>query len=282
MRLLFEIYDRMLTLQTDHLETIAARDEPADVVLRAACVDVIETSIDFLLEGTVFFRDVHMLSQPRQQEVTRRRRQYHDTFAALLEKGQAEGLYRTDIPRGVLVAHFFADVHYLPTWFSTDGPETKEQVAAQLTELALERGRGLLPAADLGLQRVLLAAQRAELLLQLADAGLRLVADGLGVEGPSPAGQVLAGSAELLHGEVAGSDQRQQRRGVGEGVLEVFEGEAVDEHGGHGCPSGSGSLVMLRSWGIGDSQAFAAAVVGVAALGGAAEVDRSVSWVNDS
>ncbi|GCE75189.1 TetR/AcrR family transcriptional regulator [Cellulomonas biazotea] len=135
--LLFAIYDRMLTLQTDHLETIVARGEPVDATLRAACVDVIETSIDFLLEGTVFFRSVHMLSQPRQQEVTRRRRAYHDTFTALVEKGQAEGLYRTDIPRGVLVAHFFADVHYLPTWFSTDGPETKEQVAAQLTELFL-------------------------------------------------------------------------------------------------------------------------------------------------
>lgn len=135
--LLFAVYDRMLTLQTDHLEAIAARDEPADVLLREACVDVIETSIDFLLEGTVFFRSVHMLSQPRQQEVTRRRRAYHDTFAALLEKGQADGHYRTDVPRGVIVAHFFADVHYLPTWFSPDGPETKEQVAAQLTDLFL-------------------------------------------------------------------------------------------------------------------------------------------------
>ncbi|MDC7123548.1 TetR/AcrR family transcriptional regulator [Cellulomonas fimi] len=135
--LLFAVYDRMLTLQTDHLEAIAARDEPADVLLRAACVDVIETSIDFLLEGTVFFRSVHMLSQPRQQEVTRRRRAYHDTFAALLEKGQADGHFRTDVPRGVIVAHFFSDVHYLPTWFSPDGPETKEQVAAQLTDLFL-------------------------------------------------------------------------------------------------------------------------------------------------
>ncbi|AEE46769.1 TetR/AcrR family transcriptional regulator [Cellulomonas fimi] len=135
--LLFAIYDRMLTLQTDHLDAIVARGEPIEVTLRAVCVDVIETSIDFLLEGTVFFRSVHMLSQPRQQEVTRRRRAYHDTFAGLVEKGQAEGLYRTDVPRGVLVAHFFADVHYLPTWFSPEGPETKEQVAAQLTELFL-------------------------------------------------------------------------------------------------------------------------------------------------
>ncbi len=101
------------------------------------CVDVIETSIDFLPEGTVFFRSVHMLSEPRQKEVTRRRRQYHDVFAGLIERGQEEGLYRTDIPRAVLVAHFFSDVHYLSNWYSPEGPEDKVLLAQQLTDLFL-------------------------------------------------------------------------------------------------------------------------------------------------
>jgi hypothetical protein len=34
-----------------------------------------------------------------------------------------EGLYRTDIPRAVLVANFFSDLHYLPQWYSADGLE---------------------------------------------------------------------------------------------------------------------------------------------------------------
>jgi len=135
--LLFAIYERMLSLQTEHLTAIVGRGEPTAATLRAVCVDVIETSIDFLLEGTVFFRSVHMLSAPRQQEVTRRRRAYHDTFAGIVERGQAEGIYRTDIPRGVLVAHFFADVHYLPTWYSPEGPESKTLLAHQLTDLFL-------------------------------------------------------------------------------------------------------------------------------------------------
>jgi AcrR family transcriptional regulator len=135
--LLFAIYERMLSLQTEHLTTIVARGEPTAATLRAACVDVIETSIDFLLEGTVFFRSVHMLSAPRQQEVVRRRRAYHDTFAGIVERGQAEGIYRADIPRGVLVAHFFSDVHYLPTWYSPEGPESKTLLANQLTDLFL-------------------------------------------------------------------------------------------------------------------------------------------------
>ncbi|KQM81347.1 TetR/AcrR family transcriptional regulator [Agromyces sp. Leaf222] len=135
--LLFGIYDRMLSLQKEHLDAIIERGGAVGDVVRAVCVDVIETSIDFLPEGTVFFRSMHMLTAPRQSEVTRRRRDYNDTFAALIEQGQAEGLYRSDIPRPVLIANFFADVHYLSHWYSPEGPEGKTLLAEQLTDLYL-------------------------------------------------------------------------------------------------------------------------------------------------
>ncbi|MET4782938.1 TetR/AcrR family transcriptional regulator [Glaciihabitans sp. UYNi722] len=135
--LLFGIYDRLLSMQKSRMDDIIARGGQTDDVVRAVCVDVVETSIDSLREGTVFFRSAHMLSAPRQLEVTRRRREYHDAFAVLLERGQAEGLYRTDIPSAVLIAHFFSDTHYLPQWYSPDGPETTTVVAGQLTELFL-------------------------------------------------------------------------------------------------------------------------------------------------
>ena len=135
--LLFSVYERMLSLQTEHLEDIVGRGTSTAQTLHDVCVDVVETSIDFLPEGTVFFRSVHMLSEPRQKEVTRRRRQYHDVFAGLIERGQDEGLYRTDIPTAVLVAHFFSDIHYLSTWYSPEGAEDKVLLAQQLTDLFL-------------------------------------------------------------------------------------------------------------------------------------------------
>ncbi|MET1015604.1 MAG: helix-turn-helix domain-containing protein, partial [Leifsonia flava] len=46
--LLFAIYERMLSLQKSHLDEIVARGGAVDAVLRAVCIDVIETSIDFL------------------------------------------------------------------------------------------------------------------------------------------------------------------------------------------------------------------------------------------
>ncbi|TLQ01085.1 TetR/AcrR family transcriptional regulator [Nesterenkonia salmonea] len=135
--LLFGIYERLLSLQRSHLEAALSKGGSAEEVLREVCVDVIETSIDFLPEGTVFFRSMHLLSEPRRAEVTRRRREYHDRIAALIERGQDEGSFRTDIPRSVLIAHFFSDLHYLSHWYSPEGPETKQEVAQHLTDLFL-------------------------------------------------------------------------------------------------------------------------------------------------
>ena len=135
--LLFGIYERLLTLQKAHLDEIIARGGSVDDVLRAVCIDVLETSIDHMEEGAVFFRSLNMLSAPRRQEVTRRRRAYHDEFAELVSRGQAEGIYRTDIPVAMLVAHFFSDVHYLSHWYSPEWPEDKTLVAEQLTDLFL-------------------------------------------------------------------------------------------------------------------------------------------------
>jgi AcrR family transcriptional regulator len=136
--LLFGIYERMLTLQQEHLDAIVARGLPTTDTLRAACIDVLETSIDALPEGTVFFRSSHMLEPSRQAEVTRRRRAYHDVFAGIIARGRAEGSYRDDIPTAVLVANFFSDVHYLSNWYSPTGPESKRQVAEQITDLFLK------------------------------------------------------------------------------------------------------------------------------------------------
>ena len=135
--LLFGIYDDLLTLQKSHLDAIIAAGGDVEDMMRAICADVLETSIDHLREGSVFFQSLHLLSEPRRVEVSRRRREYHDAFSAVIERGRREGRFRVDIPVGVLVAHFFSDAHYLAQWYSPGGPESAALVAAQLTDLYL-------------------------------------------------------------------------------------------------------------------------------------------------
>lgn len=135
--LLFDIYDRILTVQHEHLTEIIARGLPVPETIRLVCEDLIITSIERIREGAVFFRSQHMLSEDRLEEVKQRRREYNEVFADLLRRGRSEGSVRTDMPLPVLVANFFSDPHYLAYWYSPDGSLSKEEVAAQLTELYL-------------------------------------------------------------------------------------------------------------------------------------------------
>jgi AcrR family transcriptional regulator len=135
--LLFDIYDRLLSMQREHLDAIVARGLDAQATIRLVCEDVIITSIEGLADGAVFFRSQHMLSEKRQREVKKRRREYNDAFETILENGRAAGVFRTDIPPAILIANFFSDVHYLAQWYSPGGPLTKQQVASELTDLYL-------------------------------------------------------------------------------------------------------------------------------------------------
>jgi AcrR family transcriptional regulator len=135
--LLFDIYDRLLSLQRAHLDEIVERGRGAAETLRLVCEDVILTSIDGLADGVVFFRSQHMLSEKRQREVKRRRREYNDAFESILNRGRDAGIIRTDIPPAILIAHFFSDVHYLAQWYSPGGALSPYQVATEITDLYL-------------------------------------------------------------------------------------------------------------------------------------------------
>jgi AcrR family transcriptional regulator len=135
--LLFDIYDRILSLQKQHLDEIVGRGLPTGETMRRVCEDVVVTSIEWMNEGAVFFRSQHMLPADRQREVKQRRREYNDAFERILVRGQREGLFREDIPTAVLIADFFAGPHYVTQWYSPTGSESKELVARQLTELYL-------------------------------------------------------------------------------------------------------------------------------------------------
>ncbi|MCC9196072.1 TetR/AcrR family transcriptional regulator [Arthrobacter sp. zg-Y820] len=141
--LLFDIYDRILTLQHRNLDEIIARGLPVEQTVRLVCEDVIVTSIEWIREGSVFFRSQHMLSPDRMEAVKIRRRQYGEVFGSLITRGREEGTFRNDIPTAVLVANFFANPHYLSFWYQPSGALSKHQVAKQLTDLYLA---GLRPA----------------------------------------------------------------------------------------------------------------------------------------
>ncbi|HXW88720.1 MAG TPA: TetR/AcrR family transcriptional regulator [Streptosporangiaceae bacterium] len=133
--LLYEVYHQLLTLQTTRLTDIVKGSGSAEDRLRAAAIDVVESSLANLDDLIVFFRSLHMLPADRQTQVRAERRAYHDQFRGLVEEGMAAGSFRTAVPADVAVHYFLSSVNQLGVWFRPDGPLTARQVGEQYAEL---------------------------------------------------------------------------------------------------------------------------------------------------
>lgn len=135
--LLHEIYTRMLRVQTQRMETIAASDLPLPQRIHAIVVDVVATSIAHLDEAVVFFQSMHLLPEQKVAQVRAERRQYHERVRELVENGQRAGLFRTDVPADVVVQYHFGAIHRLGQWYHHDGPLSGEQVGHHFANLML-------------------------------------------------------------------------------------------------------------------------------------------------
>ena len=135
--LLQEIYSRLLALQSARLEEIASGPGPAAERLARAAADVVVTTLSHLDDAMVSWRSMHMLPPERLAQVRAERRRYHERFRGLIEEGQAEGRFRTDIPADLATHQFFGGVHHLGSWYRTDGGLTPEEIGRSFAELLL-------------------------------------------------------------------------------------------------------------------------------------------------
>lgn len=135
--LLYEVYHQLLTMQMSHLTDIVKSPGAAEDRLRAAAIDVVESSLANLDDMIVFFRSLHMLPDDRQTQIRAERRAYHDQFRGLVEEGMAAGTFRTEVPADVVVHYFLSTVNQLGSWFRPDGPLAPREVGEQYTDLLL-------------------------------------------------------------------------------------------------------------------------------------------------
>jgi AcrR family transcriptional regulator len=136
--LLYEVYHQLLTMQTSHLDEIAAGPGTAEERLRAAAADVVQTSLDNHLDDMiVFFRSFHMLPEDKQTQVRAERRAYHEKFKALVDEGVAAGTFRGDISPDIVVHYFLSVVNQLGSWYKPDGSLSPAQVGDLFTELLI-------------------------------------------------------------------------------------------------------------------------------------------------
>ena len=135
--LLYEIYHRILLLQTERLEHFAQAESPIEERLRGAVVDVVVTTAQNLDDLTIFFRSMHMLEREKQRAVRVERRRYHEIFRGMVEEGQRASVFRADVAADLVVDYFFGAVHHLPTWFRSSGPMEAQEIGETYGDLLL-------------------------------------------------------------------------------------------------------------------------------------------------
>jgi AcrR family transcriptional regulator len=136
--LLFEIYHRLLALQTERLERLAGGAGSSKERLRMAVMDVIDTSCAHLDGLTVFFRSMHLLPEDKRRAVRAERRRYHERFRSLVEEGQRDGIFRPDVPADLAVNFLFGAVHQISTWWHPDGALGARQIGEYYIGLFLD------------------------------------------------------------------------------------------------------------------------------------------------
>ena len=135
--LLYEGYHQLLTMQMSHLTDIAKGSGTPEERLRAAAIDVVESSLASLDDMIVFFRSLHMLPDDRQTQVRAERRAYHDLFRGLVEEGMAAGVFRTEVSADITVHYFLSAVNQIGSWFHPEGALTAREIGEQYAELLL-------------------------------------------------------------------------------------------------------------------------------------------------
>jgi AcrR family transcriptional regulator len=135
--LLYAIYHRLLSLQTERLNALA--DGPGDAAdrVRAVAEDVVETTLTSVDEAIVFFRSMHMLPSDKRTRVRAERRRYHERFRALVEEGQRAGTFRDDVSADIVTHFFYGAVNQLGTWYHRDGGLNLRQVAVHYADMLL-------------------------------------------------------------------------------------------------------------------------------------------------
>lgn len=135
--LLYEIYARVLRMQTERLEQLADAEGSVQQRLAEAAADVVQTSIANLDDTVIFFRSMHLLAPDKRATVRGDRRRYHERFRALIEEGRGAGVFRRDVDADLVVDFFFGAVHHLPSWYRAEGPLRPEQIGRNFADLLL-------------------------------------------------------------------------------------------------------------------------------------------------
>jgi TetR/AcrR family transcriptional regulator, cholesterol catabolism regulator len=125
-------FERFMRL-ADYLEQSS---EPPEVRLRTAIEEHVRAVADSRERTLVVLHQWRYLTGAHYTRIVAMRRRYEDAFTATLEEGVASGAFG---PVDVRIATFtiLGVLNWVPEWFSSEGPQTVDEVAGGLADTLL-------------------------------------------------------------------------------------------------------------------------------------------------
>ncbi|MEV6240756.1 TetR/AcrR family transcriptional regulator [Lentzea sp. NPDC051838] len=135
--LLFEIYRLLITSQSADMDRIIGLGLSAGETVREILGSLVVSTAERVDETAVFVRELHRLGEDRMTEFRAERRRYHETFLAVIEKGQADGSFSSAVPADTVVRIALGVVNQLPMWYRPDGPKPPSVLAGEIADFVL-------------------------------------------------------------------------------------------------------------------------------------------------
>ena len=133
--LLFDLSKRHVEEALVRGREIVATTSGAVPTLTALVLEHVRMLAARRAEVTVVMHEMYALTGEREARFKALRHEYQDLFAEVLQRGVAEGVFRTAQPIDVLCV--LGMLNYTYVWLDPNGPVPVDEVAARITDLIL-------------------------------------------------------------------------------------------------------------------------------------------------
>lgn len=135
--LLYEIHQGFMAVANQHAEEILAENLSPEETLRTLIVTLIQGIAKFQAEVTVFFREMHRLSPQHRAAMRAERDRYEHYFCSVIERGQQEGSFRTDISSRLQTLGILSMCNGTYIWYRSSGPVPARAIGEGFADVLL-------------------------------------------------------------------------------------------------------------------------------------------------
>ena len=135
--LLYEIHQGFMAVANAHAEATLALGLTPEETLRALIVTLIEGIATFQEEVTVFFREMHRLSPEHHSAMRADRDRYERVYSAVIEQGQADGAFRSDISSRLQTLGILSMCNGTYHWYRRGGSVPAQAIGKAFADMLL-------------------------------------------------------------------------------------------------------------------------------------------------